>query len=58
MTGGFGNFAIATLEWLGALVVSLLALAFPLAALAIVAVLALLALRFLRRRRTTADGPP
>jgi hypothetical protein len=58
MTGGLGNFAIATLEWLGALVVSLLALVVPLAALAIAAVLALLALRFLRRRRRTVSGSP
>ena len=57
MTGGLGNFMVATLEWLGALAVSLLALIVPLAALAVVAVLALLALRVLSRRRTTLREP-
>ena len=58
MTGGLGNFAIATLEWLGALVVSLLALAFPLAALAVAVLLAWLALRLLRRMRKTRSSHP
>jgi hypothetical protein len=51
MTGGLGNFAVATLEWLAALVVSLLALAFPLAALAVVILLGWVAFRFVRRLR-------
>jgi Domain of unknown function (DUF4126) len=51
MTGGLGNFALATGELIGALGVSLLALAFPLLALAVVVLLAWLALRLLRRLR-------
>jgi hypothetical protein len=59
MTGGLGNFAIATIELLGALVVSVLALAAPLAALAVVVLIAWLALRLLRRmvRRPISDDP-
>ncbi|MCS6948686.1 MAG: DUF4126 domain-containing protein, partial [Steroidobacteraceae bacterium] len=54
-TGGIGNSAIASGEWSGALLLSLLALAAPLFALAIVllaiALLVALVRRMLRRRR-------
>jgi hypothetical protein len=49
LTGGFGNPVIATAELGGALLVSLLALAAPLAALALVIVFLWLAIRALRR---------
>ena len=48
-TGGFGNAAIATAELGGALLVSLLALAAPYAALLVVVVFLWLAFRLLRR---------
>jgi Domain of unknown function (DUF4126) len=48
-TGGFGNAAIATVELGGALLVSLLALAAPFAALLVVVVFLWLAFRLLRR---------
>ena len=48
-TGGFGNAAIATAELGGALLVSLLALAAPFAALIVVVVFLWLAFRLLRR---------
>jgi hypothetical protein len=48
-TGGFGNAAIATAELGGALLVSLLALAAPFAALLVVVVFLWLAFRLLRR---------
>jgi hypothetical protein len=56
MTGGIGNSAVATAELLGALGLSLLALAAPLVALALAAAFAWLALRFVRRllRRASA----
>jgi hypothetical protein len=47
-TGGFGNALIATGELLGALVVSLLALAAPIAALALIALFLLLTIRLVR----------
>jgi Domain of unknown function (DUF4126) len=49
LTGGFGNPVIATAELGGALLVSLLALAAPLAALALVIVFLWLAIRALRQ---------
>jgi hypothetical protein len=49
MTGGLGNHVLATGEWGGALLVSLLALAFPVAAVALVAVFCWFAIRLLRR---------
>ena len=49
MTAGFGNHAIATGEVAGALLVSLLALAAPLAAAALVALFCWFAVRLLRR---------
>jgi hypothetical protein len=51
LTGGFGNSAVATAELGGALLVSLLALAAPLAAFAIVVLLLWLAFRLVRRLR-------
>ena len=57
MTAGFGNAVVSTGELAGALLVSLLALLAPLAALAIVVAFCWLAVRFLRRlfRRTPAE---
>ena len=49
LTGGFGNLAIATAELGGALLVSFLSLAAPLAALALVIVFLWLAIRLLRQ---------
>jgi len=47
-TGGFGNFIISTAELVGALLVSLLALAAPLAALAVVILFLWLMMRLVR----------
>jgi hypothetical protein len=60
MTGGLGNHVLATGEWGGALLVSLLALAFPLIAVALVAVFCWFAIRLLRRlfRKETSSAPP
>ena len=55
-TGGFGNAAIATAELGGALLVSLLALAAPYAALLVVVVFLWLAFRLLRR--LSRPAPP
>ena len=49
LTGGLGNFVIATAELGGALLVSLLALAAPAAAIALVILFLLVAIRLLRR---------
>src|SRR5262249_6527941 len=49
LSGGIGNLVLATLELGGALLVSLLALAAPLAALAVVLLLLWVARRLLRR---------
>ena len=49
LTGGLGNHALATGEWGGALLVSLLALFVPLLAVALVAVFCWFALRLVRR---------
>jgi hypothetical protein len=48
MTAGFGNHAIATGELAGALIVSLLALAAPLAAVALAGLFCWFAVRLLR----------
>lgn len=57
MTGGLGNAAVSTTEAGGALLVSLLALIAPLAALAIVVVFCWFGIRFMRWvfRRTSAE---
>ena len=63
-TGGIGNMVLATLELGGALLVSLLALAAPLAALAVVLLFLWVAIRLLRRllraahRSMTRNRPP
>ena len=60
MTGGLGNHVLATGEWGGALLVSLLALAFPVVAVALVAVFCWFAIRLVRRlfRKETSAAPP
>jgi len=60
LTGGLGNHIVATGEWGAALIVSLLALAAPLAALALVALLCWITIRVLRRllRRDRPSTPP
>ena len=57
MTGGLGNAAVSTSEAGGALLVSLLALLAPLAALALVVAFCWVGIRFMRRvfRRTPAE---
>ncbi len=57
MTAGFGNHAIASGELAGALIVSLLALAAPLAAVALVAGFCWLAVRLLRRMLRKERSP-
>ena len=49
LTGGFGNFIISTAELGGAILISFLALAAPIAAIALVAVFLFVAIRLLRR---------
>jgi hypothetical protein len=56
LTGGLGNSILATAEFIGAIVVPLLALAMPVAALALVILLLWLALR-LRRRLQGVQRP-
>src|SRR5262245_45212826 len=56
LTGGFGNAVIATGELVGALLVSVLALAAPLAALAAVVLFLWLAVRLIRRLRREPDS--
>jgi Domain of unknown function (DUF4126) len=56
-TGGLGNMVIATAEFGGALLVSLLALAAPLLALAVVILFLWLAIRLLRRLLRGAHPP-
>ena len=60
LTGGLGNHAVASGEWAAALIVSVLALAAPLAALALVALFCWIAIRVLRRlfRREQPTTPP
>ena len=55
VTGGFGNPVIATGELGGSVLLSLLALAAPLAAFAVVILLLWLALRLIRRKRQGAQ---
>jgi hypothetical protein len=57
MTAGFGNHAIATGEVAGALIVSLLALAAPLAALTIAVLFCWFAVRLLSRLRRRVRPP-
>jgi hypothetical protein len=59
MTGGLGNHVLATGEWGGALLVSLLALAFPVIAVALVAVFCWFAIMLVRRlfRKETSSAP-
>jgi hypothetical protein len=59
MTGGLGNHVLASGEWAGALLVSLLALAFPVIAVALVAIFCWFAIRLVRRlfRKETPASP-
>jgi hypothetical protein len=61
LTAGLGNHVLSTGEWGGALVVSVLALVAPLAALALVALFCFCALRLVRRlfrqNRAAAEAP-
>ena len=50
LTGGFGNFVIATAELVGAALISFLALAAPTLAIALVVLFLIAALRLIRRR--------
>jgi hypothetical protein len=58
VTGGLGNPVLSTLEWGGALVLSLLALVAPLVALALIILFCWLVARRARRamNRTTSSG--
>jgi len=56
MTAGVGNHVVASGELLGALLLSLLALAAPLLAVALVALFCWLALRLARRRWPLKSG--
>jgi Domain of unknown function (DUF4126) len=60
LTGGLGNFIISTAEFGGAILISFLALAAPLAAIALVAVFLFVATRLLRRllRGAKSSGGP
>src|SRR5246127_73897 len=60
LTGGLGNFVISTAELGGAILISFLALAAPLAAIALVAVFLFVAIRLLRRllRGAKSSGGP
>jgi hypothetical protein len=60
MTAGLGNHMLSTAEWAGALLVSLVALAFPVIAVALVAIFCWFAIRLVRRlfRKTQAGAPP
>jgi Domain of unknown function (DUF4126) len=60
LTGGLGNFIISTAELGGAILISFLALAAPLAAIALVAVFLFVAIRLLRRllRGAKSSGGP
>jgi Domain of unknown function (DUF4126) len=59
LTGGIGNFVISTAELGGAVLISFLALAAPIAAIALVALFLFLAIRLLRglfRRGKSSAG--
>ena len=59
-TGGLGNFVISTAQLAGAILISLLALAAPTAAIALVVLFLLVAMRLLRRllrSEKSSDGP-
>jgi Domain of unknown function (DUF4126) len=59
LTGGLGNFVISTAELGGAVLISFLALAAPIAAIALVALFLLMAIRLLRglfRRGKSSAG--
>jgi len=61
MTGGLGNHVLATGEWGGALLMSLLALASPVIAVALVAIFCWFAIRLVRRlfrKETPAPSGP
>jgi hypothetical protein len=60
LTGGLGNFVISTIELGGAVLISFLALAAPMAAIALVVLFLLVALRLLRRvyRGAKSSGAP
>jgi Domain of unknown function (DUF4126) len=58
LTGGLGNSVLATAEFIGAIVVPLLALAVPIAALALVILLLWLALRLRRRLQGARFSSP
>jgi len=60
LTGGLGNAVISTAELGGAVLISFLALAAPVAAIALVVVFLLVAMRLLRRllRRRKSSGAP
>jgi Domain of unknown function (DUF4126) len=60
LTGGLGNFVISTAELGGAVLISFLALAAPIAAIALVALFLFVAIRLLRgifRRAKSSAGP-
>jgi hypothetical protein len=58
-TGGLGNFIVATIELIGSIFTSLLAVLFPFIAVALVAILLLIiASRLLRRNRGTLKTSP
>jgi hypothetical protein len=60
LTGGLGNFIISTAELGGAILISVLALAAPLAAIALVALFLFVAMRLIRRlfRGAKSSGGP
>jgi hypothetical protein len=58
LTGGFGNAAVATAEIVGALVVSLLALAAPVLAILLVALFLWFSFRLIRRALARRSPPP
>jgi hypothetical protein len=57
MTGGLGNAVISTAELGGAVLISILALAAPVAAVALVVLFLLVAIRLLRRWLPTGKSP-
>ncbi len=57
LTGGLGNPVVATAEWMGALVVALLAVLLPVIGIAVALVLLVLLVRRARRRRVAPTSP-